>query len=159
MSIQEDVQKLYQTELKHIWSYIYSKGTDNELVLNPKYICFEIGNYLLRLHDMDGKIEILVDKEQSPISNIELTYKIDAAGFILDNFEAGYLIEKIGAVNLMVDKDTMVCDAIQIDVCAQNHMRRNIFICAGKQGLRIGGISEKRSWIQNSYSLANRQEK
>ncbi len=156
MSIQEDVKKLYQTELKHIWSYIYSKGTDNELVLNPKYICFEIGNYMLRLHDTEGKIEILVDKEENPISSTELTYKIDAAGFILENPQAGYIIEKIGAFHLSVDRsmerDRMVCDAIQIDVCTSgNQIRRNIFIDTGTQGLQIGGISEKRNWIQNFY--------
>ena len=156
MNFQEEIQKLYHLELDYIWTHTMDEGPDNELILDPNYLFFEFNNHkILKIFDLDGKVGVTVEEkiDYSPEykDEIDHTYKIGLEHIILDYAETDYFVEKIGAINIEIDADKMVCEAIQIELLTEHYVKQSIFIYSGIYGLSIGGLNKKNSWIERLY--------
>lgn len=157
MNNRESILKLYKSELKYIWSYTFDEGNNNELVLDPKCIFFEIDDKILQLCDSErnGEIKITISDKEEYTSDMDITYKIDVTKFILEYPETNYYIEKIGGIDMIFDTKKIICKAVEIDVFTENYGKQNVFIYSGIYGLRIGGINIKKDWIDNYYIPVN----
>ena len=65
----------------------------------------------------------------------------------------------MGFINMSSDIDKIICRALQIDIISQYYKRQNIFIYSDLNGLRIGDINKKNSWLQNSFMPVYGNEK
>lgn len=151
MKFQENILELYNLEVICIWVHPFDEGIDNELILDPHCIYFEIDGKFLRIYDIDGKIEITISDELDYESDIDVIYKIDVRNFILAYPEANYYIEKVGCINMEIGITKIICDAVQINVFTENYGKQSIFIHSGLYGLRIGGMDKKDNWIKKWY--------
>ena len=156
MNFQEEIENLYHLELCYIWTHTMDEGSDNELILDPNYLFFEFNNHkILKIFDLDGKVGVTVEEkiDYSPEykDEIDHTYKIGLEHIILDYAETDYFVEKIGAINIEIDADKMVCEAIQIELFTEHYVKQSIFIYSGIYGLSIGGLNKKNFWIERLY--------
>lgn len=151
MGVKSNFSELLNSELTSIWKIAYDEGVDNELILNPFYIGFEMGKRILNINgNNDGKLEIIVS------SNIECKfdkeYKIDVADLILEDYpEKNYYIQKIAAINPKLISEKLICDSLKIIVCTDNGNTQNIFIYFSIYGIQIGGSNKNEGWIKNWY--------
>lgn len=151
MNYQQDILKLYNLKVMYIWLHPFDEGIDNELILDPHCIYIEIGNKFLKICDLDGKIELTIRSKIDYMSDMDIIYKIDLRNYILDYPETDYYVEKIGGINMEINANKIICDAVELDVFTENYGKQNIFIHSGLYGLRIGGIDKKNNWIKNWY--------
>lgn len=59
---------------------------------------------------------------------MDVAYKIDLINFIINYPETGYYVEKIGSINQKINKKSIVCDAIQINIYILKIMESKIFL-------------------------------
>lgn len=144
---------LYNYKLECIWTFPFDEGEDNELILDPKCIYFEIGNKFLEICDIfgEGKLKITIRNKIIYETDMDIAYKVDIRNYILNYPETDYYIEEIGGINFKEDINGLICDALELNVYTENYGKQNLFIHSGINGLRIGGIDKKINWIQNWY--------
>lgn len=161
MGIKENILELYKKEMMYIWSYSLDEGMENELILDSDNLCIELNDAFLNIHNKErgGDIEITISNKRNYISDINISYIIDITKFILDDLISSYYIEKMGFINMSSDIDKIICRALQIDIISQHYKRQNIFIYSDLNGLRIGDINKKNSWLQNSFMPVYGNEK
>ncbi len=151
MNIEMEIRELYDEQLKNIYSYVYDEGMDNELILNPGYLCLYIGKRLLKIEDVlyEGQIKIKISDEEDYHFDREIPYKIDISKFIINNCEyADWFVKRIGVIG---NKEKNVYEALQIDLYSKQNMEQSIFIHSGFFGLESGQIEKKQDWMENSY--------
>lgn len=153
MEFQKEILNFYDFKLECIWTFPFDEGDDNELILDPKCMYFEIGNKFLEICDVfgEGKIKIKIRNKIVYETDMDILYKVDIRNYILNYPETDYYIEEIGSINVKDDVDGIICDAIQLNVYTENYGRQSIFIHSGIHGLRIGEIDKKNNWIKNWY--------
>ena len=153
MEFQKEIVNLYDFKLGCIWIFSFDEGEDNELILDPKCMYFEIDNKFLEIGDIleDGKIKITIRNKIIYETDMDVIYKVDIRNYILNYPEADYWIEELGVINVKYDINGITCDALQLNVYTENYGKQSIFIHSGIYGLRIGGIDKKNNWIENWY--------
>lgn len=153
MEFQKEILNLYDSKLEYIWTFPYDEGADNELILDPKCMYFEIDNEFLEICDVlgEGKVKITIRDKMFYETDMDVAYKVDIRNYILNYPEADYWIEEIGGINVKDDVNGIICDALQLNIYTENYGKQSIFIHSGIYGLRIGGIDKKNNWINNLY--------
>ena len=156
MSIEKDIKKLYKLKLGSVWNVTFDEGEENELILKPNYVGFEIGSKVLNiLGNDDGKLEITVDDTAKYVlyDEEDIDYKIDVRSLILTYPEDDYYITEIRAVKADFGSEKLLCDAVEINAVTENYgnQTQTIFIHSGIYGLRIGGSEMKKYWVKNWY--------
>lgn len=153
MKFQNEMCDLYNYKLECIWTFLFDEGEDNELILDPKCMYFEIDNKFLEICDIlgEGKIKITIRNKIIYETDMDIAYKVDIRNYILNYPEADYYIEEIGGINVKEDVNEFICDALELNIYTENYGKQRIFIHSGIYGLRIGGIDKKNNWIKNWY--------
>ena len=109
MNIESEIRNLYGEDFKYIYSYVYDEGMENELILDPGYLCFHIGKRMFKIYDIlnEGLIKIKIDdkedyKDDKEISyeiGVEIPYKIDISKFIIKDYEyVNWFVKRIGVI-------------------------------------------------------------
>lgn len=153
MKYQKEICNLYNYRLECIWTFPYDEGENNELILDPKCIYFEIDDKFLEICDVlgEGKIKIAIRNKIIYETDMDIAYRVDIRNYILSFPEADYYIEEIGGINVKEGCNEFICDALQLNVYTENYGKQSVFIHSGIYGLRIGGIDKKNNWIKSWY--------
>lgn len=153
MRFEKEICNLYNYELDCIWTFPFDEGENNELILDPKCMYFEIDGKYLEICDIFGenKIKISIKSKIIYETDMDIAYRIDMRNYILSFPEADYYIEEIGGINVKEDSNEFICDALQLKLYTENYGKQCIFIHSGIYGLRIGGMDKKDDWIKRWY--------
>ena len=105
MKVRNEMCNLYNYKLECIWTFPFDEGEDNELILDPKCIYFEIGNKFLEICDIfgEGKLKITIRNKIIYETDMDIAYKVDIRNYILNYPETDYYIEEIGGINFKED--------------------------------------------------------
>lgn len=158
MDFQENIIKLYDMEVDNIWIHVVDEGVDDELYLDSNYLYFEVNQKFLKIFNIlgEGKIRVTLEEKMEYSSEIyegDVFHKINLSDFILNVPEMHYYVEKIGGINVVIKSNEITCDAIEIDLYAENKAKQKIFIHAGicGVGLGIGGMDKKSELMEELY--------
>lgn len=156
MNIKEKLSDLKNLKLYYVWTYTFDEGPDNELILDPNCICLEFENHnFLKICTMqgEGKIDVTIEKKMKYSPDMEVPFKIDVRNYILDFPETDYYVEKVGGINIEINQNSMMCEALEICLYTETYgkNKQSIFIYAGMSGLNIGGLNKKNTWIEGLY--------
>ncbi|MBR4086035.1 MAG: hypothetical protein IKK33_17310 [Lachnospiraceae bacterium] len=153
MKYQNAMCNLYNYKLECIWTFPFDEGEDNELILDPKCIYFEIDNKFVEIYDVlgEGKIKVAIRNKIMYETDLDIAYKIDIRNYVLNYPETDYYIKAIGGIKVIEEANGFICDALQLNVYTENYGKQIIFIHSGIYGLRIGGSDMKNNWIKSWY--------
>lgn len=139
--------------LDKIWlpGFIDFSETIAEIPLNTNYLYFELGENILCLQAVDGYGEIEITISDRIVYEVDLDErlaKVNVRDIVLINPLSTTKITNVGLMDVKEYDEKITCVALHMKLDNE----QELFIDPGFCGINIGGIEQKKFWLDNLLS-------